>query len=184
MDAARALMRHSPAEWGNLAVDFMTAKAATASDVKQWVRDTEQRWGEKASLVIVDMADHLSSGKEQRDYEAMGRVYSALFNWAAADQIWIWSASHTQRKSHKRKKPGVHDGADSQHKIRICDICIGLDPEDDDNCSMRYSVVKNRYGEGGRATGYLPTDYARARMVPLNDEKSAPAGTTALDFVF
>ena len=77
---------------------------------------------------------------------------------------WVSTASQAKRSAGKDKKRviGLDDVADSINKVRVADLVITINGQDE----LEYAVEKNRYGRAGVRVGPLPHDFACGAMVP------------------
>jgi hypothetical protein len=155
---------------GECVVAEFTAGVTKVQDIIGWVDREEQLLGKPIDVLVVDYADLLGHDKS-RDYEGMREVYGGLRGRFAEDRRgWVWTASQSRRKESGKKgiKPGANDGADSQNKIRVCDLCVVLNASDD-GAEMEFIIAKCRHGKRG-GTITLPTEFECARVAPMMTE--------------
>jgi KaiC/GvpD/RAD55 family RecA-like ATPase len=169
--AASRLEAMSPS-LGPCVIKYFTPHATTVEDLKEWIRQCEDREGRAVDLLVVDYADKLSAkvaDKESGDYKTMRVVYESLRHMAVEKDFWVWTASQTRRSAEKgKRKADVEDVADSLHKSRVADMMISLNARGEENETILFHVAKNRLGASHRSVGPLPHDFACGRMVPLN----------------
>jgi hypothetical protein len=153
---------------GRCRVEQFTAGATKVDDILQWANEVEQREGWGAELLVVDYADLLGHSKS-REYEGMREVYGGLrAGWAVERHGWVWSGCQARRRQKSSDKAGRGDAADSQHKIRVSDVWVILNANDDAT-EIEYDIAKHRGGKrGGRIT--LPTELECARICPIITE--------------
>jgi len=159
-------------------VKEFTPHATTIEDLFAWEDSCEQQAGRAVDLQVVDYADKLaakSTGREKgnhaSDYVAMRVVYEGLRVRGVGKSRFSWTASATRRNKTSDGKTGtakrdVDDVADSMHKVRVPDLVVTLNPNDEDR-TMEYFVAKHRIGEGRQTAGPVPTDWETGRMCPL-----------------
>lgn len=173
MREARRRMEVMVPNIGACMVEEFTPHATTVADIKDWVARCEDTLGEKVGCVIVDYADkmHDPKVKGDNDYVAMRNVYEGLRrDIAVASQVWVWTASQASRPSKESaKRIDIQNVADSMHKVRTSDLVLTLNFREDGE-QMMFFVAKNRHGKGRFQVGPVPTDFARARIVPLASE--------------
>jgi hypothetical protein len=124
-------------------------------------------------VVLVDYADRMVSGKSKvdggHDYKIFMHVFQELSMWATRERLWLWTASQRKGLDKGKKVADAEDASDSKHKGRIADVVITLNIRGELNDEMLYGIAKDRMASSGGTVGPLPTDFARARMVYLND---------------
>lgn len=144
---------------------------STVSDISRWLDDYEQAAGRRIDALYVDYADKLTHPgiREDNEYLKMRFVYEALRRDIAVKRdIWVWTASQTNRSKTEGKRIDMANIADSKHKINISDLVVSLN-FDDETQMVTYFVMKNRTGRARFEVGPLPTDYAKARAMPINE---------------
>jgi RecA/RadA recombinase len=169
---------HQRGGLGHCNVKEFTPHATTIEDLFAWEDHCEQKVGRAVDLQVVDYADKLvakasgrNKGDHASDYVAMRVVYEGLRVRAVDKSRFAWTASATRRNKTSDGKTGtarrdVDDVADSMHKVRVPDLVVTLNPNDEDR-SMEYFVAKHRIGEGRQVAGPVPTDWECGRMCPL-----------------
>lgn len=151
---------------GYFAVKHFPAKVTTAIDIERWVEEIEQREGIKIEVIVVDYVDKLASHKkeDQNEYAGQGTAAERLRVFAESRGMWSYTASQSLRKAGKEKtrKLDIDDGADSQHKVRIADLVITLNPSPDGE--VVYRVVKWRHGKGNYESPPIPHAWEIGRI--------------------
>jgi hypothetical protein len=63
----------------------------------------------------------------------------------------------------------LNDVADSMHKIRVADLVITLNLQDEDaeDPSIVFNIAKHRTGKAKVKIGPMPTEYERGRLCPI-----------------
>jgi replicative DNA helicase len=150
---------------GDLSIKYFQAKMATAIDIERWVDSIEQKKGKKVELLVVDYVDKLASHnkQDQGEYASQGTAAERLRVFAEARSMWSYTASQAIRRAggDRKRKLDMNDGADSQHKVRIADMVITLNPADED---LIYRVVKWRLGKGNFESSPIPTAFYCGRL--------------------
>jgi KaiC/GvpD/RAD55 family RecA-like ATPase len=151
-------------------IQFFEPHITTVAIIEQWVADIEAQTGKPIDVLIVDYADKLSvNGKpdEKGQYQEMRIVYEQLRG--VCDRRKIMGVTASQSKARDEKKSKVIDlehTADSIHKARIVDQFITLNL-DDSTKDMTFFLAKNRYGEGRKLVGPVPTSFACGQVAPV-----------------
>lgn len=151
---------------GDLAVKYMAGGVATVSDVRDWIKAREDEAGRAMDLLVVDYADKITSPKDKSTYDAMKSVYQGLANIAAEGKRWVWTASQATRGNRQRKRVTGDDIADSINKMRVVDMGISVNLQDDQS-QVEFMVTKNRLGKGGETIGPLPVELECGRIAPV-----------------
>lgn len=177
MDAEAAARLEDLPPLGTCFVGQFAPEVTRVDDIMSWVAATEEREGISTDVLIVDYADLMGHTKT-RDYEGMREIYAGLREKFGVEHGgWLWTASQARRKERSGKghhKQGADDAADSQHKIRIADLWIVLQMNEEGS-EIEYRISKNRGGKrGGSVT--LPTELACGRIAPIA-ELQATDGT-------
>lgn len=162
------------AGFGRVAVREFTPKVTTVADLIAWADQSEQEWGQRMDVLVVDYGDKLkarglSDRAQENTYQAQGSVYDEMFISARDTKRWLWTASQTQRKDPNAKKGKVSkadDISDSIAKIRHSDLVITVNSAED---MVTFFIAKNRLGKGEFSVGPLPIDYYCARLAPPTD---------------
>jgi replicative DNA helicase len=150
----------------------------TFPDIVAWVEDLERREGRCIDLLVTDYGDKLgapkqaSKGEKESSYGTGRAVFEAMRYYAVnhkGGRIWHWTACQATRgKDSKKKHLRQDDVADSMHKVRVADVVVSID-RDEETKSLEFGVLKNRHGEDGERAGPLPTDFALGRIAPIQD---------------
>jgi replicative DNA helicase len=170
---ARGMLAAAQHRLGRLRVCEMAAQATNVKDVLDWVDRVEQADGAAMELLVVDYADKLGTRKkDSSSYNTGLEVYEGLRLFAQERGKYCWTASQSRgRKEEGGKKAKVKDlgdVADSMHKVRVADLVITLNGEEDEltgERNMTMFVAKHRIGEGRQKVGPLPTSFAYGRLV-------------------
>lgn len=161
------------ADLGVCVIEDMPPHATTVQDVLAWVEHQEQEIGVRMDCLVVDYADklHWPGNKSDNEYLAMRYVYEGLRrDIAVGRNMWVWTASQASRPTKESgKRLDLHHAADSMHKVRVADVIITLNPQED-GAQMVYWVAKNRTGRSRFQVGPIPTDWERARSSPVTRE--------------
>lgn len=153
--------------------------ATSFPDVVAWVEDLERRVGRPVDVLITDYGDKLgapknaSKGEKESGYGTGRAVFEPMRHYAAfghkGGPIWHWTASQAVRKKDKSKKGlTLDDVADSMHKVRVPDMVVGIEFEEESK-QVKAKVLKNRHDEPGAVAGPMPSDFETGRFVPIND---------------
>jgi hypothetical protein len=150
-------------------------QVTSVRDILEWIQLKEEDHGRKMDALIVDYGDKLYAPqvKDNNEYVAMRFVYESLRrDIAVAKDMWVWTASQATRRGSKDSKRtlDLDNAADSMHKIRVADVVLTLNPEQDDASLMNYFVAKNRLGRARMKIGPVFTDFARARAAQFSSE--------------
>lgn len=161
-----------PSETIPVTIQDFPAHATTVENIQEWVKTVERRAGRKLDAIFVDYADRLTvSGKvdEKGTYQEMKIVYEKLRAFCVQKKILGVTASQSRARDEKKSKfIDMEHTADSMHKARIVDQFITIN-FDDDTRDITFFVAKNRYGEGRRVVGPLPTNFACGRVAPVKE---------------
>lgn len=166
LEDVKMLTGHKPHAY----IREFAAYATGAAEILSWVEATEQSSGEKIDLVVVDYGDKVGARartKASSSYEVGLEVFEGFRKDASDNKRWHWTASQARRRDKKSKaKTDMDDVADSMHKVRVADLVITLNLEEDDqgNRQVTYFVAKNRVGNSRGSIGPYPVDYATGRM--------------------
>jgi KaiC/GvpD/RAD55 family RecA-like ATPase len=154
---------------GAFTVKEFTPHATALEDVNDWVKQIEDDTGTALDKLVVDYADKLiSPGKDKSEYTEMRRVYEGL-RVGAVDKKYVCETGCQSRgrEEKKAKKIDLEHTSDSMHKVRVADIVVTENYNEDDN-EMGFFVAKHRTGQSRRMIGPLPVDYACGRIAPVN----------------
>jgi len=120
------------------------------------VWDTQRMRGFTADLIVIDYDEKIKPAIIYKGDAAMRMHshdnYEALTNWAARDQLWIWTAGQAKRVRDRVIVTG-DDAAEDISKLRIVALCLGIGfaPKQLDlGPNGRYiHVAKHRFGKTG-----------------------------------
>ncbi len=155
---------------GRCVVQEFPPQATTVEDLKDWVRRVEEQAGRAIDLLVVDYADKLTAKvkrgeKDSSEYTMGLLVYEGLRTYSAERKMFCWTASQSTRQKDRKKKLDLNDVADSMHKIRVADLVITLNLEDDgENPQITFNVAKHRTGRSRVTVGPLPAEYECGRV--------------------
>ena len=155
---------------GRYVVQEFTPHMATVEDVKSWISMVEDHAGRAIDLLVVDYADKMvgprtsKGGSQDNDYTSGRVVFEALRIYAVQRKLFCWTGSQASRRKDKKKLLDLDDVADSMHKVRVADLVITLNNDEEDH-TMRFKVGKHRTGKGKMVVGPLPTDFGCGRIV-------------------
>lgn len=146
-------------EIGRLAIQKFGGHQTQLNDVIAWIERVEDKWNDSIDVLVIDYADKLAGNPSIGMYEQMREVYEGIRLFCVERHIWGWTASQTKRVA-DGVVPSMNDGADSQHKIRVTDMAIGMarDPSDGNKISVK--IVANRNGDEGAEVGPLANGFA------------------------
>lgn len=169
-DAQQAIGTASRAG-GLVTVTEMPASITTAEDVIQWVERAEKEAKRPMDMLVIDYIDRLGAkgGKNDSTYQTGLKSTEALRLYCQKNNKWNWTASQATRKNEKAGKiKGLDSVADSMHKVRVADLVITLNAEDDGSGlrQLNFSIAKNRVGESLKVVGPYPTMFECARLIP------------------
>lgn len=183
MDRALVAM-HDPRA-GRFAFVYMPAGSTTVPDLLEVVAEVEQGWGAEVHVLVDDYPDKLvvPPGTKTNAVDPPAKfIYEGLRLWAEDKRRWVYGAS--QPKGNPNKKRGkfidMHDLADSQHKIRIVDKMISINPT---KGGTQFFSAKDRTGVARWHTAVLPTGFAQGRMVDLPMDPLEMLGTSLADYI-
>jgi KaiC/GvpD/RAD55 family RecA-like ATPase len=143
----------------------------TPEVITDWVGKVVRHTGRAVDVLIIDYADKLSvNGKaaDKSNYQEMGTVYEKLRIYCnEVGLVGITASQSRARDDSKKGKVGdISDVADSMHKARVVDQFITLNV-DDDTREMLFFLAKNRYGDGRKKAGPVPTNFACGQVAPV-----------------
>lgn len=165
---------------GRCRVESFTPLATRVQDLVDWVHRCEDEAGRKMELVVVDYADKMSSPKgsakkDDSDYNTGREVFEGLRLFAEREKKWLWTASQPKRgksgegRKKDKRRLDLDDVADSMHKIRVADVVVTINPEDEEFTLLRWFVAKNRLSKARQSTEPLPHDWEIGRAGPVLD---------------
>lgn len=157
---------------GTFYVKHFTAYTTTNAHIEDWVKSIEDREGMKMDLLVVDYADKLgvpaaSEKRNSAEYHAMRVIYERFRIHAHERQAWMVTASQPTRAHKGRLLLDLDHCADSQHKVRIADQVISINPRDEGETNLFY-VAKNRTGASQMKVGPIPHEYHLGRIAPID----------------
>lgn len=179
-EAQRKLLENPPP--GPCYIKEFTPQVTTVSDLKAWVEECEEVERRPVDVVVCDYADKMTEkikgvkGDLLGSYKIMEYVYERYRIWMNEDKKWGWTASQASRMSSKdkQKKVDLDNVADSINKVRVADLVITLNLDEEE---MKFYVAKNRTGRSRQTVGPLPTDFAIGAVAPL--EPTSPTEALA-----
>jgi hypothetical protein len=120
---------------GLLQVEYFSPLHTTIEQLRNWVDDLEQSYGEPFPLVIVDYTDKVGAGNmlssRGGEYEAQRIVCEGFRDWMVQEKRYGLTATQAVRKPRNSPEDTVlaeSDVSDSQHKIRIMDMMASINP--------------------------------------------------------
>lgn len=161
-------------------VKEFTPQATTVEEIKGWVRACEDTEDRCMDLLVVDYADKMTAhikgarGEATGAYKIMEYVYEGLRLFVNQERMWGATASQATRdKKRKNKLLDGDDVSDSINKIRVVDLAITLNLDDEE---MTFFVAKNRMGRSRFSVGPLPTDFAIGAVAPVTTATDGAPG--------
>lgn len=151
----------------------------TIEDLKEWIARCEDQAGRAIDLFVCDYADKVvakakKGDKEASEYQTGKVVYEGLRLYSHERKIFTWTASQATRKKDRKKRLDLNDVADSMHKVRVPDLVVSLNLEEDDDSAaasrIRLFVAKHRTGKSKFEVGPYLTDYELGRLVAFEEE--------------
>lgn len=120
------------------------------------VWETQRLRGFIADVVVIDYDEKIKPPIQYKGESAMRMHshdnYEELTNWAARDQLWLWTAAQAKKVGNRVIVTG-DDAAEDISKLRIVGLCLGIgfSPKDLDlGPNGRYiNVAKHRFGKQG-----------------------------------
>lgn len=147
-------------------VKEFTPQVTTVGDIAAWVLECEEAEGRPLDGLVVDYADKLTANiKETGSYRVMEHVYEELRTVVHEGRKWGFTASQSRRGDGKKKTKDLDDAADSQNKVRVVDLCITLNLDEED---MTFGIAKYRHGRARQSVGPLPADFACGAVGPVS----------------
>jgi archaellum biogenesis ATPase FlaH len=137
----------------------------SVDDINRWIDIVEKQEKRHVARLVVDYADHLTAPKVKGDdgYNTGRVVYRGLKQIADDRKINVFTASQAVRRK-QTKFMELGDFADSQHKVRLCDLAITINRHDDTLITLR--VVADRHcGKTGTNVMPLPLAFSRGQLV-------------------
>jgi len=170
---AKQLLERIP-NLGAFTVKEFTPHATTINDITDWVKEVEDDVGSPVDKLSIDYLDKCvsfqSKGQAGNDYVGMREVYEKARIWAHENKKVVESASQSQGRSEKKtKKIDMEHTADSMHKVRVADIVV-TNNYDEDSGDMGFWVAKHRTGKSRQMIGPLPVDFSCGQIAPVARE--------------
>lgn len=165
---------------GRLVTKEMPPNVSTVEDVKDWVKMCEDQAGKAMDLLVVDYGDKLvakakKGEKEASEYHTGKIVFESLRLFAHEKRMFCWTASQATRKKDRKKRLDLNDTADSMHKIRVADLVVTLNLDEDGDETggspmLKLYVAKHRMGKSRFEVGPFPTEYALGRVCTISED--------------
>ncbi len=153
---------------GPLWVKDFPPKLTTMLDIWRWVIEVEEYEGIPVDLVAIDYINKLKSHDraDKNQYEGQGTSIETFRHLIAETGKWGHTAGQAQRRTARDRKRRIEgqDVAESMHLVRVPDLGISLNP-DDETGEVSYYVARNRNGPKGITVGPIPHDFACGRMI-------------------
>jgi len=170
-DKARELLERID-KLGTFTVKEFTPHATSIKDITDWVKSLEDDVGAPVDKLQIDYLDKcvsfVTKGQAGNDYISMREVYERARIYGHENKKVVESASQSQGRSEKKsKKIDLEHTADSMHKVRVADIVI-TNNYDEDSGEMGFWVAKHRTGNSRKMVGPLPTDFSCGAVAPVN----------------
>lgn len=117
---------------GSIAIEYFAPIVTKISTIRSWVNDLERENGIRYNIIIIDYTDKVGSHRQEKgEYEAQRTVCESFRDWVVQENRWGITATQAVRKQRGSPADTVldeSDVADSQHKIRIADLMISINP--------------------------------------------------------
>lgn len=170
-EKARELLERIP-NLGTFTVKEFTPHATTIQDLVDWVKALEDDVGAPVDKLVIDYLDKCVSfatkAQAGNDYISMREVYERARIYGHETMKVIESASQSQGRTEKKsKKIDLEHTADSMHKVRVADIVV-TNNYDEETGEMGFFVAKHRTGNSRKMVGPLPTDFSCGQVAPVN----------------
>lgn len=132
--------------------------------------DTQRMRGFTADMCVIDYDDKIKPAVIYKGDSAMRMHshdnYDEMVNWAARDQLWLWTAAQAKKIGNRVIVSG-DDAAEDISKLRFVGLCLGLGfgpKELDLGPDGRYiNVAAHKFG--GQGMGWpIVSDLARATL--------------------
>lgn len=160
---------------GDVQVADFPAKATTVRDLKQWVHKIQDKKRRKLTCLFVDYGDKLVakvSNDTNNEYRDMGTVFEGMrVKLAVEEEMGVWTASQSRAREERKagtKKIDIEHIADSMHKVRIADLLVTLNYNEDQH-TLGLFTAKHRVGESRHMCGPFAVDWATGRITPEGD---------------
>jgi hypothetical protein len=159
----------SNGSFGAIVVKAFSPMATQVPELTDWVHSTEAKWGIPIQCLHIDYADKCVAPKKNKEgdnlYTTGKLVYEGMRLWAERHGKWAKTACAGRGRDNK-KRLDMADVSDSMHKVRVSDLWITLNPQDEDT-QLSYFIAKNRLGTSRIAVGPLPHEWHTARIAPV-----------------
>lgn len=117
---------------GSVIIEYFAPITTKIANIRAWVHDQERQNGVRYNIVIIDYTDKVGSHRQEKgEYEAQRTVCESFRDWVVQENRWGITATQAVRKQRGAPVDTVldeSDVADSQHKIRIADLMISINP--------------------------------------------------------
>jgi replicative DNA helicase len=170
-------------------IKFWSPGTAAVDDVKWYISNLITIHGMKPGLVVLDYADRLRGGEDDR-FKGMGVIYDSLIEIGNKFQCPVWTGSQINRAEADAKTIRSTGVAESWKKIEAADVVVTLNQNDEEyeQQLMRLYMAKVRRGKRGD-TFFLRLDPARATLRVMSEDEmrtirvnDAPKSTPAQDY--
>lgn len=154
---------------GDFACTYMPARGASVTDIIAWVDREQEATGRKMDVLAVDYLQLLAAstkGKARRD-EELTEASEQLRGFANDRKMLILAPSQTTADGMDKKKvKRLEQSHTAQSKgiPQTADFLLSLNVREE---GITFHVGKSRNGRQVPDVGPLPTEYARARIVPV-----------------
>ncbi|KKN46446.1 hypothetical protein LCGC14_0672860 [marine sediment metagenome] len=152
---------------GPLWVKDFPPKLTTILDIWRWVIEVEEYEGIPVDLVAIDYINKIKSHDrtDKSQYEGQGTAIETYRHLIAETGKWGHTAGQAQRRTVRDRKRRIEgqDVAESMHLVRVPDLGISLNP-DDETGEVTYYIARNRNGPKGITVGPIPHDFACGSM--------------------
>ena len=152
---------------GNFSLSY--SSAVTIREMRQWVDSEEQVKGIKFDEILIDYGGLIVAPSEKEGYGAGKVIYEEFRGWMFDEKRAGVTAEQATRKAGMRAHIGKDDIADSQNKIRTCDMAISnnITVTDQNEELLEQLVIKNRFGKAGLLGPRIATDFEYGRTSAL-----------------
>ena len=162
---------------GSMYCEWMEPGFTTADNIKDYVDRIQDRSGRQVDMICVDYMDRVVPARRKRGQGREVSSYSAgeLVGIELRDGLFVpynvWghtAAQATRSQGGKKRMKGVHDVADSMHKVRIADAVITLNAREEasGDILMTLRQAKNRVGKSNFSVGPEPAEYEVGLVYP------------------
>lgn len=167
--AKERLLRYSKIMKENLVIKEFPTKGASVNTIRAHLNKLKEQRNFIPDGIIVDYGDIMKSTKSyQNRYEEQGSIFQDLRGLGQELDIWVMSATQTNRGSMSKDIVTMEDLGDSFDKARIMDalFIILQKPEEKEDGLLRLYDAKVRHGKSGTITGY-EINYENAQLREL-----------------